>query len=92
MIKVKSVSSNLIIDSSEKDFKLIISDQVLKGVAADIVIFPFIDESLGDSTVAAATYCITETYSNRPLAGFISFNKKISFEMSDSLMYYDLLV
>jgi hypothetical protein len=93
LLNVKAAPSNLKITECYTSYPLIISETVKNGVPADLVIFPYIESSfLESSTEAAATFCITDSVTNRPLAGFIAFNPKLSFSKINSLIYIELLL
>ena len=91
LIKVKASSANLKIDFCADD-KVKVSAAVKAGVATDIVIFPYVDMTFPETTEAAATYCAQDTTTNRPIAGYVSFNKFMDFNKKNAMYYYSLLV
>jgi hypothetical protein len=89
IIKVKQESTNLVI--KECDPQVTISPLVQNGVASDLVIFPYIDTTFDESTEAAAAYCAQDAISNRPLAGYIAFNKFLNFNLKNAFYYNTML-
>ncbi len=92
LINVKASSSNLAFPSCSNTFTLKISNAVKSGVAADLVIFPYVDTSFTAGVEAAASYCLQDSVTNRPVAGYVGFSPQISFAKKNSVYYNSLLV
>jgi hypothetical protein len=90
LINVKAAASNLSITTC--DSKITIDPTVQSGIAADLVIFPYVDTSFADTTEAAAAYCSQDATTNRPLAGYVAFNKNMDFTKKNAMYYNSLLV
>lgn len=69
-----------------------ISDAVMNGVDADIVLFPFFNPSYTGSIEAAATSCSTDTVTGRPIAGYINYSiENFHVGRPNSLEYFTYL-
>jgi len=91
LINVKASTSKLKIGSCDPQIK-IASAVSTAGVDADIVIFPFVDTTYGETTEAAASFCAQDGTTNRPVAGYVAFNKFMDFNKTNAMYYYALLV
>lgn len=71
------------------DSRISISSTVsTTGINADLVIFPFIDNSPSGSTQAYASGCVLAASNNRPVAGIIGFTKNLDTEVGNWMEYF----
>jgi hypothetical protein len=71
------------------DNSITISDIVKTGIDTDLVIFPFLDSELANTSVEAyATACAISTIDNRPISGLIGFSPNFSIEKINWESYY----
>ena len=87
IISLKRYGTKLKVKSC--DTTVTIADVVKTGIDADLVIFPFFDMSIANtSTEAYATACIISSVDNRPVAGLIGFSPKFNTAKPNWLTYY----
>jgi hypothetical protein len=87
LLMVQRFSSLLKIRSC--DSRVLISDAVsTKGVNADLVVFPFVDNKPSGSTQAYASGCVLAGINNRPVAGIIGFTKNLDPTVGNWMEYF----
>ena len=87
LINVKRFNNPLKVRSC--DNSITISNLVKTGVDSDLVIFPFLDTTLINTTVEAyATACAISTVNKRPISGIIGFNPNFSIDRINWEAYY----
>jgi len=87
ILGVRRYTTNLRVKSCDRSIE--IAALVKSGVNSDIVIFPFFDTSLANtSTEAYATACIISSVDNRPVAGLIGISPKFSVTKTNWEDYY----
>lgn len=87
ILGVKRYNTKLRLRYCDQNVK--ISTQVATGIDSDIVIFPFFDSTLiNTSTEAYATACIISSVDNRPVAGLIGISPKFSINKANWESYY----
>lgn len=74
------------------DSQITAGADVQAGVATDLIVFPYIDMNASPSLEAAATYCATDSVSNRPLVGSVAFSGEMDFTKGNTIYYVTLLV
>lgn len=90
LIKVQRLTS--LAKFSECDSNIKISPSISStGVAADLVIFPFIDTTLTGNTEAYASACIVSGKNNRPVAGLVAFSGNFNSTKENWLNFYTSL-
>jgi hypothetical protein len=62
-----------------------------QGIAADLILFPSIDEDQAATTEASAAACVTEKSTSRPIGGVITFNKYFDFSKKNAIYYFEML-
>ncbi len=87
ILGVKRYNTKLRVRSCDQNIQ--ISNLVKTGIDADLVIFPFFDSTLSNtSTEAYATACIISSIDSRPVAGLIGISPKFSVLKKNWELYY----
>ena len=53
----------------------------------DVIIFPIFSSDLGNDTLAAATYCLTDGKRPRPVGGVLKLNSNMNFSLLNTNLY-----
>jgi leishmanolysin len=71
------------------DDRVLISSTVSSiGINADLVIFPFVDNTPSGNTQAYASGCVLAATNNRPVAGIIGFTKNLDSLVGNWMEYF----
>jgi leishmanolysin len=93
LVRVKRLTSPLIITECYKDIGSSIGEDVkVGGKEADLILFPYFDLEAGEYLEAIAATCKVDSYTNRPLAGFIAFGQNLDFTKRNALYNRTLLM
>jgi len=92
LLMVKRATTKLTVTDCPNS-KATLSAEVKAGVDADLVIFPFFNAAYtGTSTEAAATHCLSDTVTNRPIAGYINYSiEAVDVQKANWLEYFTYL-
>jgi hypothetical protein len=86
---VKPVTGKLKLDTCDESV-IIGNDVATKGVAADLIIIPWMDNNGGSDLMAYAFPCAFDSSSNRPLMGVIGWSNSTDFGRTNYLNYYTM--